>query len=556
MIGEPENNREPVGQMFRRGEQFIWLTGTALSVCLLMIGGLLALVVINGMGFFWPHELQQAGLKGGGKLLGVEVRSEKVQRPNTEQAGSSVTINRSQFKVGNRDLYSADFRWVLHEDTTHITRPADAIVLEREEYGDFLGFLVALKEGDKVVAEGAAAWTLLNEQLPLSRRAAEKQLHIQKVEIGRVNQAIQKASLAIRRAELRLPAGPKREQAIQDAQGAIKQKNVEFEELKMRAAELAEEGRKYAALMQTADGREKLIPLSQIVRAFKPNGMNLLHKLGHYAAKIWEFGTGDPRESNTEGGIFPAIFGTVLMTMLMSVVVVPFGVLAALYLREYAHQGLFVRSVRIALNNLAGVPSIVFGVFGLGFFVYFVGGTLDQLFYPEKLPTPTFGTGGILWASLTLALLTVPVVIVATEESIAAVPRGAKEGSLALGASKFQTLCRIVLPASLPGILTGLILAMARGAGEVAPLMITGVVKLAPDMPFDGQFPFFHLDRKFMHLGFHIYDVGFQSPNVEAAKPMVFATTLLLLLVVVALNLTAILLRDRIRKKYRTGAFA
>jgi phosphate transport system permease protein len=556
MIGEPENNREPVGQMFRRGEHFIWLTGTALSVCLLMIGGLLTLVVINGMGFFWPHELQQAELKGGGKLLGVEVRSEKVQRPNTEQAGSSVTINRSQFKVGNRDLYSADFRWVLHEDTTHITRPADAIVLEREEYGDFLGFLVALKERDKVVAEGAAAWTLLNEQLPLARRAAEKQLHIQKVEIGRVNQAIQTASLAIRRAELRLPAGPKREQAIQDAQGVIKQKNVEFEELKLRAAELAEDGRKFAALMQTADGREKLIPLSQIVRAFKPNDMNLVNKLGHYAAKIWEFGTGDPRESNTEGGIFPAIFGTVLMTMLMSVVVVPFGVLAALYLREYAHQGLFVRCVRIALNNLAGVPSIVFGVFGLGFFVYFVGGTLDQLFYPEKLPTPTFGTGGILWASLTLALLTVPVVIVATEESIAAVPRGAKEGSLALGASKFQTLCRIVLPASLPGILTGLILAMARGAGEVAPLMITGVVKLAPDMPFDGQFPFFHLDRKFMHLGFHIYDVGFQSPNVEAAKPMVFATTLLLLLVVVALNLTAILLRDRIRKKYRTGAFA
>ena len=245
-----------------------------------------------------------------------------------------------------------------------------------------------------------------------------------------------------------------------------------------------------------------------------------------------------------------------MMTLLMSIAVVPFGVLAAFYLREYAHQGSFVRAVRIAVNNLAGVPSIVFGVFGLGFFVYFVGGTIDQLFYPELLPTPTYGTGGILWASLTLALLTVPVVIVATEESIAAVPRGAKEGSLALGASKFQTLCRIVLPASLPGILTGLILAMARGAGEVAPLMITGVVKLAPSLPLDTQFPFLHLDRKFMHLGFHIYDVGFQSPNVEAAKPMVFTTTLLLLLVVVALNIAAILIRDRVRKKYRAGAFA
>ena len=308
--------------------------------------------------------------------------------------------------------------------------------------------------------------------------------------------------------------------------------------------------------METAEGKEQNIPLDHIVRAYRPNAMDLSDKLGHYAARVWEFVSDEPRESNTEGGIFPAIYGTVMMTLLMSIAVVPFGVLAAFYLREYAHQGSFVRAVRIAVNNLAGVPSIVFGVFGLGFFVYFVGGTIDQLFYPELLPTPTYGTGGILWASLTLALLTVPVVIVATEESIAAVPRGAKEGSLALGASKFQTLCRIVLPASLPGILTGLILAMARGAGEVAPLMITGVVKLAPSLPLDTQFPFLHLDRKFMHLGFHIYDVGFQSPNVEAAKPMVFTTTLLLLLVVVALNIAAILIRDRVRKKYRAGAFA
>jgi phosphate transport system permease protein len=308
--------------------------------------------------------------------------------------------------------------------------------------------------------------------------------------------------------------------------------------------------------MRTADGQEKEVALANVVRAFKPNAMDTGDRLGHYAAKVWEFVTGEPRESNTEGGIFPAIFGTVLMTVLMSIAVVPFGVLAALYVREYARRGFFVRCVRIAVNNLAGVPSIVFGVFGLGFFVYLVGGSIDRIFYPELLPTPTYGTGGILWASLTLALLTVPVVIVATEESIAAVPRGAKEGSLALGATKFQTLCRIVLPASLPGILTGLILAMARGAGEVAPLMITGVVKLAPNLPLDGTFPFFHLDRKFMHLGFHIYDVGFQSPNVEAAKPMVFTTTLLLLAVVVALNLAAILIRDKIRKKYRTGAFA
>ena len=248
-----------------------------------------------------------------------------------------------------------------------------------------------------------------------------------------------------------------------------------------------------------------------------------------YASRLWEFLSGDPRESNTEGGIFPAIFGTVMMVLIMSIVAVPFGVLAALYLREYAKQGVLVRLVRIAVNNLAGVPSIVFGVFGLGFFVYFVGGTIDRLFFPELLPTPTFGTGGILWASLTLGLLTVPVVIVAAEEALSAVPRSMREASLATGATKFQTILRVVLPAAAPGILTGLILAMARGAGEVAPLMITGVVKLAPDLPLDGFFPFLHLERKFMHLGFHIYDVGFQSPNVEAAKPMVYATAVLLL---------------------------
>jgi phosphate transport system permease protein len=296
------------------------------------------------------------------------------------------------------------------------------------------------------------------------------------------------------------------------------------------------------------------VPLSQVVRAYRPNLMNVPAKIGFYLEKVWEFIADDPRESNTEGGVFPAIFGTVMMVLIMSVAVTPLGVIAAFYLREYAKQGAFVSAVRIAVNNLAGVPSIVFGVFGVGFFIYFVGGTIDRLFFPESLPTPTFGTGGILWASLTLALLTVPVVIVATEEGLAAIPGGTREASLALGATKFETTMRVVLPSVMPSILTGLILAMARAAGEVAPLMITGVVKLAPALPIDGSWPFLHLERKFMHLGFHIYDVGFQSPNVEAARPMVFTTAMLLLLIVVVLNLTAITLRNRLRKKYALSA--
>jgi phosphate transport system permease protein len=306
---------------------------------------------------------------------------------------------------------------------------------------------------------------------------------------------------------------------------------------------------------RAADGREKELRALDIYRAYPANRLSWLGRLGVYGGRLWEFVSGDPRESNTEGGIFPAIFGTVMMVVIMTLIVVPLGVLAALYLREYAKQGPLVRTVRIAVNNLAGVPSIVFGVFGLGFFVYFVGGSIDRLFFPEALPTPTYGTGGILWAALTLALLTVPVVIVSSEEALAAVPRSMREASLAMGATKFQTILRVVLPAAAPGILTGLILAMARGAGEVAPLMLTGVEKLAPELPLDGAFPFLHLDRKFMHLGFHIYDVGFQSPNVEAAKPMVYTTTIFLLVIVVLLNLTAILVRNKLREKYKTGAF-
>jgi phosphate transport system permease protein len=313
--------------------------------------------------------------------------------------------------------------------------------------------------------------------------------------------------------------------------------------------------RQTGSVLVAADGgKEKDLPLAQLLDVFAPNAMSLAAKIAHYAAKAWEFIADDPRESNTEGGVFPAIFGTVMMVVIMSMLVTPLGVLAAFYLREYARQGAFVSAVRIAVNNLAGVPSIVFGVFGVGFFIYFVGGGIDRLFFPESLPTPTFGTGGILWASLTLALLTIPVVIVATEEGLAAIPRGMREASLALGATKLETTLRVVLPAVMPSVLTGLILAMARAAGEVAPLMITGVVKLAPALPIDGVWPFIHFDRKFMHLGFHIYDVGFQSPNVDAARPMVFATTLLLLTIVVCLNLFAIGLRQRLRRTYATAA--
>jgi phosphate transport system permease protein len=333
----------------------------------------------------------------------------------------------------------------------------------------------------------------------------------------------------------------------------------EYAALRERAEAVLAEAGKGGLESRDGAGRSVVSPSLTLVRAWLPNRMGLGERFGLMMSRVREFVFDEPREANTEGGLFPAMFGTLVMTVFMSLLVTPFGVIAAIYLREYAAQGPVLRAVRISVNNLAGVPSIVFGVFGLGFFVYVLGGSVDRLFFADQLKynnnTPVFGTGGLLWCSLTLALMTLPVVIVATEEALAAVPRGMREASLAAGASKWQTVRHILLPASAPGILTGIILAMARGAGEVAPLMLVGVVKLAPTLPFDGTAPFLHLDRKFMHLGFHVYDLGFQSPDSDAARPMVFATTLLLILLVVALNLGAIWIRNRLRRRFRGAAF-
>jgi phosphate transport system permease protein len=423
--------------------------------------------------------------------------------------------------------------------------------LERREWGNFYGLVKEVWTGTELIARGPKeGWAALQDRLPAAQELAEELRELETSEVSNISYSMERLRLERLRAQSE-PAG----EALSSIDAREAELQSRYAALQNRLEELTLAGRSDKVVMIDAGGREKEVYLSQIVRAYQPNSMTVPGKAALYASKLWEFVSADPRESNTEGGIFPAIFGTVMMVILMSIAVVPFGVLAALYLREYAREGIMVRTVRIAVNNLAGVPSIVFGVFGLGFFVYFVGGSIDALFFPERLPAPTFGTGGILWASLTLALLTVPVVVVATEEALAAVPKEHREGSLALGATKFETVWRVVLPSALPGVLTGLILAMARGAGEVAPLMITGVVKLAPSLPFDGTWPFLHLDRKFMHLGFHIYDVGFQSPNVEAAKPMVYATTLLLVAIIVSLNLTAMLLRSRLRRRLSGGTF-
>lgn len=533
-----------------KGEHYVWFTAMGLAVGLVMVIFLLWMILSQGIAVFWPKDVAvvtlQPDAKNGindGSVIGGEIVKKQTR------AGQETEAAEWQFFLGNRDAYGLSFKYIDAADIAQVEYPRDILAIERVEYGDAIGFPLFLETqgGEKIASTDAAFAPRLAELVDEvnARRGAIED--IEKGEIGGISAEMQ--ALQIKRAKAEKSGGA----AELDARLAALQS--EYEVLATKAAELRARQSDATFGYRLPTGEERTMPVGHIIHYYAPNTLGVVGKVRLFAHNVWNFVSQDPREANTEGGIFPAIFGTFVMTLLMSIAVMPFGVVAAIYLREYAKQGMFVRSVRIAVNNLAGVPSIVFGVFGLGFFVYFVGGGLDRLFFSDMLPTPTFGTGGIMWASLTLALMTVPVIIVSTEEALAAVPRGAREASLACGASKWQTIQNIVLPASSSGILTGLILAMARGAGEVAPLMLVGVVKLAPSLPIDLSFPFVHLDRKFMHLGFHIYDLGFQSPDSEAAKPMVFATTLFLILLVILLNLSAILIRDRLRRKFATAAF-
>jgi len=526
------------------------LCGGALALNLVLILGLLSVISWQGARFFWQKDLPEFTLTDGSKILG-EIHAQQTIPAATAGAGGE----RFQIRLGNRDLTGGDFRWIDASAIAKRGLPADAVLLERLEWGNFYGRMVELRRGAELLAQGSEAVWKAFPALHETKVALRDEIRrLEKGEIGDVNLEIEKLRLATRRLELDAPPADVRARRQAEIDLELAERQAEYETLASALFAQRETLATETLVMEAADGTRKEIPVGAIVRAIRPNEMGGLAKLGLYASRVREFVADEPRESNTEGGIFPAIFGTVMMVFLMSFAVVPLGVLAALYLREYAKQGLLVRTVRIAVNNLAGVPSIVFGVFGLGFFVYTLGGSIDSLFFPEALPTPTFGTGGILWGALTLALLTVPVVIVATEEGLAAVPQIVRAGSLALGATKWETTWKVVLPAAAPGVLTGVILAMARAAGEVAPLMIVGMVKLAPTLPIDGDFPFVHFERKFMHLGFHIYDVGFQSPNVDATKPLVFATALLLILIVTAMNLVAISIRNRLRRKYAGSA--
>lgn len=542
---------------WRQGEPLVWATASGLAATLLFTALLLLVVLWNSLGVFWPDPLALVELSDGRKLLAKQVATEADPRTGTR---------RVKFKTANREEGPA-FQWVEQSAIRSTAYPAEAFVLERITNLDYHGFLEELitpgldvpdagSPPERLGAALAAAAALYRDQVePLKRKEAAY--------AQQLNDTVkyQLLDVAYRMEQLR-----RRSQEGSDAYRALAVRRGQLEahetELKQQAFALAQLRAKREAQLRTnvavfrnAAGQKKPIALVDIVRFYCPNQMGLLPKSRYYLAKIWELFFDDPREANQDGGLRPAIFGTVLLVFLMAVTCFPLGVLAGVYLGEYAREGLLVRMVRVAVNNLAGIPSIVYGIFGLGFFIYAIGGNLDRWLFPARVAAsePVFGRGCILWASLTLGLLTVPVVIVSVEEALRAIPREVKEGSFALGATKFQTLRRVLLPMASPGIMTGFILAMARAAGEVAPLMITGAAKSAP-VPVSREFPFVHLDRQFMHLGFHIFDISCKSPNVEATKPMVYVTTLLLLAIVVFLSATAIYFRNRMRKRFQIRA--
>ncbi|ALO35456.1 phosphate ABC transporter permease [Colwellia sp. MT41] len=541
-----------MNKWFKSGAPWIWLSAAGVSISLISVLGLLWLIASRGLSYFWPSQLYQFDLidKNGVKSIVIgeiydreEIPVGQLAHLNLVLAPEQKMLERLLIKTGNRELVSLDFRWLLSHYIQKTQTPKELVMVERRTNGNFYGYI------DSVVVDGKVVDA--NQLTTLLTRVENFQQQIddlQKSDIGAINYQLERLRLKTRKYELQNKLTASVQAEIDSEVVSLNQRYAKLEQELMGYREKISRDH---LVMRAMDGQLVSINFEYILKVTFNNKLTLLEKLATFFSQIAAFIIEDPREANTEGGVFPAIFGTVLMVLLMTVIVSPLGVIAAIYLHEYAGKNAFTRLLRIAVINLAGVPSIVYGVFGLGFFVYIVGGSLDQLFYSENLPSPTFGTPGVLWSSLTLAILTLPVVIVSTEEGLSRIPSEMRYGSLALGATKAETLWRIILPIASPAIMTGIILAIARAAGEVAPLMLVGVVKMAPNLPIDGNFPFLHLDRKFMHLGFHIYDVGFQSPNVEAARPLVFATALLLVSIIVALNMIAVSIRNRLREKYK-----
>jgi phosphate transport system permease protein len=545
----------PYGRLFREGQPWVWSTRVVTAVLVLMVVGIVGLIVVNGLGAFWPSRLTRYELKDGTVVVG-----EEVERDVHSVGADSRPREEVRVRFGNRDQrgVGADFGWIPLEEVAATSRPEDLLSFERLIDGPAYGRVREVREGGKVVASGAEAYAAFRNALPAAEHRREEIADLKEdVQTG-LDRRRTEAQFARKRATLDFPEGdPRLAARLSELDATDAKIDEEQKAFLLRRGALEKADASHQVLLEDGAGKpfRRPVPISSILRVDEVNRIGFFSRSLLFTGRLFRFVTDAPRDRGQDGGIWPAIFGTLLVTLLMTLFVVPFGVMAALYLREYARQGPLVSTVRIAVNNLAGVPSIVFGIFGLGFFCQTVGGWIDQSFYPERLPNPTFGGGGLLWASATLALLTLPVVIVSTEEALAAVPKSLREAAIGCGASKWQTIRRIVLPHASPGILTGMILAMARGAGEVAPLMLTGVAPSVERLAVDGDAPFLHLDRKIEYAAYKVFHLSAQSPNIEATRPLVYSTALVVLVLVLMLNLGATLLRNKLRKRFRTGVF-
>jgi len=539
------------------GEPWVWLMSGSLAVAVTMVIGLLLFITARGSIHFWPRPLYEITKPNGEKFLG-ELMSRERQRKNIPDGQPG--RERILVRTANLKTTSTHYTWLDIKKISSLQRPQFATVVERLEGGRFHGFPVRLmKDGIATGTSPEGAWQQYQEISSTIQERFHEANRIDRLRRGDLQKRLRDARLALFDARLKHGENhPMVKNVKNDAEKISKEVAELSGLLDKKMAVLREANSSWKFEFKTANGQLIILPVEEIVQAWQPNNIGVLGMLHVYGARWWKFLSDNPREANSAGGVFPAICGTVSMTLIMALLVAPFGVLAALYLHEYAADNSLTATIRIAINNLAGVPSIVYGAFGLGFFCYGAGGWIDETFFSASLLAdnqPTFGTGGLLWASLTLALLTLPVVIVATEEALTAVPNSMREGSYACGGSKWQTIHRLVLPRALPGIMTGVILAMARAAGEVAPLMLVGVKKVALDLPIDTSFPFIHPEREFMHLAYLVYDIGFQSSNSQAAKPMVFTITLLLVALIAVLNIAAIYLRARLKRRYALQEF-
>lgn len=504
----------------------VMLYASAMALCVIAIVSLLSVILINGGRYFWPTDIQLVKVKhdsGIVRFYGQLISTQKSKDGGIERHYSVTDWQ----NVKSKSLIVSEENFVDRDLDESLQRPDGVALFSLRTGHQLLGVPTTV-----YVANDEQPITALPEvmaELNSLRGASDNLLNTR---IARLNSQL---------VETNVLSDEHRQPMID-----------EYHHAQAMLSKMQADMSSYTLDVKDASDLVHTISLVDIENTYFINQYSAWNKFEFFVSSIGEFISESPKQLYVSGGVFPAIVGTVVMVLLMTLLVTPLGVLVAIYLHEYAAQNQLTTLIRISVNNLAGVPSIVYGVFGLSFFVYEVGAGIDNLLYSDNLPAPTFGAPGLFWASLTMAMLTLPAVVVATEEGLRRVPDSLRMGSYALGTTQFEMIRKTVLPMASPGIMTGVILAIARGAGEVAPLILVGAVKFAPALPVDSEFPFVHIERQFMHLGVTVFDGAFQGQLTGAGSNMMFATCLLLLLIVFVLNIVAITIRHRLRRQYNT----